>query len=355
MTTDRSGLTGTVVAVQANYYRVQLAGPGRVSELLCTRRSRLKKLGQQIIVGDRVGIEEPDWQGGRGAIATVSPRKTELQRPPVANANQVLLMFALADPAPDPLQLTRFLVAIATTSLKPLLCLNKQELVSAAEQQQWQTRLQDWGYDPILISLYADRGLTELQQRLEGQLTVLSGPSGVGKSSLINRLIPAREVRVGSVSERWGQGKHTTRHVELFELPSGGLLTDTPGFNQPSITCAPAELAQYFPEAQQRLSQSQCQFKDCLHRDEPNCVVRGDWERYSHYLTLLEEAVAYQSEQDAIATAESTSKRKVKSRGQTDYEPKLSTKRYRRPSRRSQRQNLKDLYADLRDSQDTSI
>ncbi len=352
-----SGLNGVVVAIQANFYRVQLVPSAAVDErreLLCTRRSRLKKLGQQIMVGDLVEVEEPDWCGGRGAIATISPRQTQLQRPPVANANQVLLMFALADPVLDPLQLTRFLITVATTHLKIVLCLNKQDLVSREQQQHWHNRLREWGYDPILISLQTESGLTELQQHLQGQLTVLSGPSGVGKSSLVKHLVPDREVRVGSVSERWGQGKHTTRHVELFELPGGGLLTDTPGFNQPSTTCHPQALAQYFPEAQRRLAQHTCQFNDCLHRDEPNCSVRGNWERYPLYLTLLEEVEAWQNEQDAIANAESKLKRKAKRQGQTEYEPKLSTKRYRRPSRRSQRQSLKELYPDTRQDNSTS-
>jgi ribosome biogenesis GTPase / thiamine phosphate phosphatase len=349
-------LVGIVVAVQANYYRVQLTpalGSETTTELLCTRRSRLKKLGQQIMVGDRVEVEEPDWQGRRGAIATISPRQTLLQRPPVANADQVLLMFALADPPLEPLQLTRFLVTVEATNLNLVLCLNKRELINEEQQQQWQKRLSDWGYQPFLISLYRQAGLIALQQQLQGQLTVVSGPSGVGKSSLINHLIPEHQVRVGSVSDRWGQGKHTTRHVELFDLPGGGLLTDTPGFNQPSTTCPPQELAQYFPEAKQRLAQAQCQFNDCCHRDEPNCAVRGDWERYPYYLTLLEEVIAHQTEQDAMANAESTLKRKAKSKGNTEYEPKLSSKRYRRPSRRSQRQVLKDLYPDRHNSRDS--
>jgi ribosome biogenesis GTPase / thiamine phosphate phosphatase len=351
-------LTGIVVAVQANYYRVKLTSaltPDTTMELLCTRRSRLKKLGQQIMVGDRVGIEEPDWQGGRGAIASLSTRTTQLQRPPVANANQVLLMFTLAEPDLDPLQLTRFLVTVAATQLRVLLCLNKQELVNPQQQQQWQARLRAWGYEPTFMSLYAGTGLSELHHHhLQGNLTVLSGPSGVGKSSLINHLIPEHQVRVGAVSDRWGQGKHTTRHVELFELPGGGLLADSPGFNQPSITCSAQALAQYFPEAKQRLEQQQCQFKNCLHRDEPNCAVRGDWERYPYYLLLLDEVMAQQAQQDEMTNPESTVKRKAKGKGQTDYEPKLSAQRYRRPSRRSQRQMLNTLYPNHQGSQDSA-
>jgi ribosome biogenesis GTPase len=343
---------GTVLAVQANYYRVQLDGDGpQVGErdLLCTRRSRLKKLSQQVMVGDRVRIEEPDWQGLRGAIAQVFPRQTQLPRPPVANANQILLMFALAEPALDPQQLTRFLITAATTPLKMVLCLNKAELISPDQQERWRDRLREWGYEPTVISLYTQIGLTQLHHQLQNQLTVVAGPSGVGKSSLINHLIPQLDVRVGAVSDRWGQGRHTTRHVELFELPSGGLLADTPGFNQPQLDCSPQALVTYFPEATQRLAQSDCQFKDCLHRDEPNCVVRGNWERYPYYLDLLTEVLAHQAQKNAMANPESPLKLKTKQQGSAQYEPKLETKKYRRSSRRSQQQALQDLYLEAED------
>jgi ribosome biogenesis GTPase len=132
--------------------------------------------------------------------------------------------------------------------------------------------------------------------------------------------------------------------VELFELPDGGLLADTPGFNQPDIDCSPEELAQYFPEARQRLATGSCQFSNCLHRDEPNCAVQGDWERYEYYLVLLEEAITYQTLLNQQADPESTLKAKTKGKGQTQYEPKLETKKYRRISRRTQQQVLQEMY-----------
>ena len=344
-------LVGTVLSVQANYYRVRLDGVIQDHEhtkrdLLCTRRSRLKKLNQQVMVGDRVCIEEPDWLGHRGAISQVLPRQTQLQRPPVANTNQLLLMFALAEPTLDPQQLTRFLVTAAATPLQTVLCVNKCELLSPEQQSRWYERLLDWGYEPIFMSLHNQVGLAQLQVQLQDQLTVVAGPSGVGKSSLINRLIPDLNVRTGAVSERWGQGRHTTRHVELFELPGGGLLADTPGFNQPQLDCFPQTLVTYFPEANQRLAECRCQFKDCLHQDEPNCVVRGDWERYPYYLDLLGEVLALQTQRDTMANPESCLKLKTKQKGNPQYEPKLETKKYRRSSRRSQQQALKDLYKD---------
>lgn len=341
-------LFGTVLAVQANFYFVKLdsTSPLPRSTLLCTRRSRLKKLGQRVMVGDRVQIEEPDWQGDRGAIAAVLPRRSELDRPPVANADQILLVFALAEPALDSHQLSRFLIKAESTDLSVCLCLSKSDLVSAAEQSHWQQRLQQWNYDSIFISVYQPCGLEALFQQLRDRVTIVSGPSGVGKSSLINALIPQANLRVGDVSGKLARGRHTTRHVELFELPTGGLLADTPGFNQPELDCPPEALADYFPEIRQRLMAASCQFSDCLHRDEPGCVVRGNWERYEIYLLLLEEAIARQDSLDRTRDQETTLKLKSSRDGRATYEPKLELKKYRRQSRRSQQQELLVLQRD---------
>ncbi|BAZ51770.1 ribosome small subunit-dependent GTPase A [Nostoc sp. NIES-4103] len=360
-------LLGTVVAVQANFYKVQLVKEyGKMREiremreqnpphlphpphppiLLCTRRTRLKKIGQQVMVGDRVVVEEPDWAGGRGAIADVLPRQTQLDRPPIANTNQILLVFAVADPPLEPYQLSRFLVKAESTDLDVILCLNKSDLVSPQEQQQISDRLFAWGYQPLFISVQNQINIDQVAKYLNNKITVIAGPSGVGKSSLINALIPNANLRVGEVSGKLARGRHTTRHVELFELPGGGLLADTPGFNQPDLDCAPEELVYYFPEARKRLADASCRFSDCLHRDEPDCVVRADWERYQHYLEFLDEAIARQTQLNQQADPESTLKLKTKGKGQSQYEPKLESKKYRRVSRRTQLQALQDLYKD---------
>ncbi|HEY9645113.1 MAG TPA: small ribosomal subunit biogenesis GTPase RsgA, partial [Chroococcidiopsis sp.] len=315
--------------------------------LLCTPRARLKKIGQTVMVGDRVLVVEPDWSGKRGAIAQVFSRQTELGRPPIANANQILLVFALADPPLEPMQLSRFLVTAESTGISVSLCLNKADLTTAAEHEAWRDRLSLWGYDPLFLSIQANIGLTQVSDRLDNRITVVSGPSGVGKSSLINYLIPAVDLRVATVSGKLRHGRHTTRHVELFELPTGGLLADTPGFNQPKIDCSPTTLGDYFPEVRQRLQHGSCQFNDCLHRDEPNCVVRGDWERYDHYLAFLDEAIARQQALDRQSNAESSIKVMTKGEGQRQAEPKLASQSHRRPSRRTEKQSLVDLCRDI--------
>lgn len=361
---ETSGLLGTVLSVQANYYWVRLDPKSghystaiptedvnctskHLSELLCTRRARLKKMGQHVMAGDRVLVEEPDWAGQRGAIAQVFPRQTELHRPPVANANHILLVFALEEPTLDPYQLSRFLVTAESTELGMTLCLSKSDLANIEQQEYWCERLQKWGYEPVLVSLYTGEGLAALSKHLRQKLTVISGPSGVGKSSLINKLIPTVNLRVGAVSGKLGRGRHTTRHVELFELPTGGLLADTPGFNQPTFDFLPESLADYLPEARQQLTEKNCQFSNCLHRDEPNCIVRGNWERYEHYLSFLDEVVTQQAVTNQLSDPETTFKQKTRGKGQPQYEPKLETKRYRRLSRRGQQQALKELYKDV--------
>ncbi len=335
-------IEGTVTAVQANFYHVQLRdGSG---DLLCTRRTRLKKIGQRVMVGDRVVVEEIDFQDRRGAIAEIYPRTTVLDRPPIANADQLLLVFALAEPQLDPWQLSRFLVKAESTGLKLLLALNKQDLLPPEEKNAWQARLQAWGYDAVFLSVLSGDGLGLLRQKLAAKITIVAGPSGVGKSSLINQLIPDSDIRVGRVSGKLQRGRHTTRHVELFKLSDGGLLADSPGFNQPDWQVLPQELGQYFPEIRTQLALGQCQFKDCLHLQEPHCAVDDTWERYEIYAKFLDEAIAYKETQQQQKDEETQLKVKSVADGKTQQEPKLATKKYRRSSRRERQQNLKDLY-----------
>lgn len=328
---------GRVIAKQANFCMVQLDTGDRI---LCTKRSRLKKVGQQVWVGDRVTVEDVDLTVEQGVITQVCPRTTVFERPPVANASQILLVFAIAQPELDPWQLSRFLLAAEATSLKPIIGLNKCDLVSTVVQQDWQERLTAWGYPPILLSVHQQQGYAALYPALSQQITLLAGPSGVGKSSLIQTLIPDIEVRVAAVSGKLQRGRHTTRHVELFELPDQGWLVDSPGFNKPDLHCTPPELATYFPEIRQRLQQNDCQFKDCIHDGEPGCAVQGDWERYEHYCRFLAEVRQQDLTRQRRPQAESGLKLKIGTAGTQTYEPRLATKKYRRRSRRQRNQTL---------------
>lgn len=295
-----SGLTGTVMAAQANYYRVQLNAPDAPpGQLLCLRRGKLKKQGQQVLVGDQVILGDPDWQARRAMIDQVLPRLCALTRPAIANVDQIFLVFSLQDPEPEPWQVSRFLVTAEASGLDITVVLSKADLVDETIHQAWVARLNQWGYGVILLSIRTGLGLGSLLERLKSQITVICGPSGVGKSSLIQELIPEQEIRVGAISEHWHKGKHTTRHVELFSLPTGGLLADTPGFNQPDLTVSPHDLATCFPEIRQRLHTQVCQFHNCQHLTEPDCVVRGAWERYDHYHLFHQELTAAQ---DTAAT-----------------------------------------------------
>ncbi len=326
----RNRLHGIVMGAEADFYRVRLVESELT--LLCVCRARLQKTAQQVLVGDRV-IVEPDWSGQRGAIEEILPRFSHLSRPAIANIDQVLVVFALAEPQLDEYLLSRFLVKAETTGLAVNLCLTKADLVSETDQRRWQERLRTWGYQPICISLVAQSGLEQIRAVLGDRTSVLAGPSGVGKSRLTNSLIPGLDLSVAAVSGKLQKGRHTTRHVQLYHLPSGGLLADTPGFNQAEIDCLPQELIRYFPESHH--IQQPCQYHNCSHRHEPNCAVRGDWERYNHYLNFLQELEASRDRY----RPETGLKIKHKG-GKVVHEPRLAAKKYRRTSRRNQHQIL---------------
>jgi ribosome biogenesis GTPase len=338
------GRRGRVVALLANYCWVQLdlPGPDGMRRLLCTRRTRLGKSGQTICVGDWVQVEGIDWPAGRGAVAAVEPRGLVLDRPPVANLSTVVVVVALAEPALDPLQLTRFLITAELSGAAVELVFSKVDLLPVSQVDQWLQRAAGWGYQPLAVSTavssvvpqVAGSGLEALRQRLSRPgLAVLCGPSGVGKSSLINALIPDLGLRVAAVSGRLQRGRHTTRHVELFPLADGALLADTPGFNRPVLPQQPADLIACFPELRARLLERSCQFSDCQHQDEPGCAVGSGWDRQPLYSQCLQELLAEQRRSTGGSRAADAG---LRQRGDR-LEPRLEA-RYRQLSRRGQRQ-----------------
>ena len=288
-----STASGLVVAVQANYCWVQLERPGPcgITRLLCTRRTRLAKRGLRTCVGDSVEVEGIDWRSGRGAVAALAPRRCSLGRPAVANVDRVVVVVSLAAPALDPLQLTRFLVTAEASGASVTLVLSKADLAQPSDAETWIRRLCGWGYEPLPVSSPSGAGLLRLKERLsQPGIAVLCGPSGVGKSTLLNALLPDLQLRVASVSGRLQRGRHTTRHVELFPLVPGAMVADTPGFNRPELPSRLVQLAPLFPEVRQRLAvHGPCRFRDCLHRGEPGCSVGQDWQRWPLYSQCLDE------------------------------------------------------------------
>jgi ribosome biogenesis GTPase len=329
-----AGAQGRVVALLANFCWVELdhPGPAGTNRLLCTRRTRLGKSGLQICSGDRVRVEGIDWASGRAAVAELLPRRSLLERPAVANATRIVVVVALAEPELDPLQLTRFLISAEATGQPVELVFSKADLQDPALVSAWCERARGWGYGPTAISTATGFGVETLRQRLsQPGLAVLCGPSGVGKSSLLNALRPELELRVGDVSGRLQRGRHTTRHVELFALAPAALVADSPGFNRPALPSDPAALANLFPELRTQLAAASCRFSNCLHQGDPGCAVAPGWDRQSLYGQCLVEVLADAERQERRSPGPG-----VRQRG-SRVEPRLDP-RLRQASRRRQRQ-----------------
>ncbi|KAF8018453.1 hypothetical protein BT93_H3364 [Corymbia citriodora subsp. variegata] len=375
---------GTVAAAQANFMRVivqslpSIEGVGIGVELLCVVKAVLKKIKRRVLVGDKVLVGSIDWVDRRGMIENVFQRRTEILDPPVANVDHLLVLFSMEQPKVEPFLLTRFLVEAESTGIPLTLALNKCELVDEEMLVAWKSRLRSWGYRPIFCSVESEKGLDSLAFTLRDQTTVIVGPSGVGKSSLINALRSSNrpsdaaadtnwfepildskwyeDQRVGEVSLRSGRGKHTTRNVSLLPLSGGGYLADTPGFNQPSLLKVTKQsLAEAFPEIREKLKASEpakCSFSNCLHLGEPGCILEGEpLERYPYYFQLVDEIrVREEFQLRTFGTKkESDVRYKVGDMGVKQAEPRLEPKKHRRPSRKRINQSILDELDELDD------
>jgi ribosome biogenesis GTPase len=258
----------------------------------------------KLAIGDRV-ILERDESGSAWTIASILPRRSRLarrvpgggygERVVAANVDQVVVVFAAANPEPHPRMLDRFLVIPEANGLAARIVINKVELVGGAEaaRQRWRD-YERAGYRVHYTSAKRNEGLDALHDALAGKVSVLTGPSGVGKSSLMNAMFPGLDLRVGEISESVNKGRHTTVGGYLHPLPGpeGGYLADTPGLREVGMWALdPEALDRCFPELLPHLNQ--CRFGDCTHRVEPDCAVRDalargeiSEARYDSYLRL---------------------------------------------------------------------
>lgn len=286
----RGTLEGRVVRSYSNVHYVDTG-----QEVLeCRPRGRLKYRAERVLTGDLVRVSRAG--PGLGAVDEVLPRKNELVRPPVANVDQVVTVFSFREPPPDLALLDRFLILAAVSDLDTVVCLNKADLSAPAEAEALERVYAPATRRFVVASAKTGRGVEALRALLAGRLSVLAGPSGVGKSSLLNALHPGLNLRTGEVSRKVRRGKHTTRHVSLVPTGGGGLVADTPGFTELELAgVKPSELAWFYPEM--TLLAPSCRFRGCLHRAEPGCRVKQavaqgliDPGRYERYLALLGEA-----------------------------------------------------------------
>jgi len=261
----------------------------------------------KLAVGDRVMLEQ-DGSGAAWTISSILPRRSRLarrapgggfgERVVAANVDQVVIVFAAANPEPHPRMLVRFLVIAEANGLAARIVINKVELAggAAVASERW-SDYERAGYPIHYTSAKRDEGLDTLHDALVGKVSVLTGPSGVGKSSLMNSMFPGLDLRVGEISESVNKGRHTTVGGYLHPLPGpeGGYLADTPGLREVGMWALdPAELDRCFPEFRPFLAD--CRFGDCTHRVEPECAVRDalargeiSAARYDSYLRLREE------------------------------------------------------------------
>ncbi|RKD24148.1 ribosome small subunit-dependent GTPase A [Ammoniphilus oxalaticus] len=257
----------------------------------CRARGVFKKRGISPLVGDWVTYDQGENQ--EGFIQTVADRKTELVRPPIANVEQAFLVFSLAEPVFNPLLLDRFLVHTEGAGLRSIICLSKVDLLRDGYQAIKET-YEQIGYPVLATSKKTGEGIQELKALLRNHISVFSGQSGVGKSSLLNEILPGVNLQIGQVSERLRRGKHTTRHVELIPV-EGGFVADTPGFSQLDFfDVDPEQLGYHFIDFKPYIAD--CKFRGCLHISEPGCAVRAaladgqiNQQRYDNYAVFLEE------------------------------------------------------------------
>lgn len=285
-------MQGKIVKGIAGFYYVHTAG-GTVYE--CKAKGVFRKDGQKPLVGDDVELEILDEDKRLGNIQKILERRSSLIRPAVANVDQALVIFSIVKPQPNFNLLDRFLIMMEQQNIPCIICFNKLDIDEDGQGEAYEKIYSDCGYTTLQVSAHSKEGLEHLQELLKGKTTTVAGPSGVGKSSLVNELQSGIVMETGSISTKIERGKHTTRHSELIAISEDTYILDTPGFSSLSLFDMEKEdLAGFFPEFIRE--EQYCRFAGCAHIQEPVCGVRDavaegtiSQMRYDNYCLLYEE------------------------------------------------------------------
>lgn len=288
-------MQGKIVKGIAGFYYVHVVEKG-VYE--CKAKGSFRNQKIKPLVGDNVEIDVLDAKEKLGNITRLFPRENELLRPTVANIDQALIVFAAVEPDPNFNLLDRFLIMMERQKVEVVICFNKTDLLREEQLNELKQAYTVCHYPILYISNRTGEGLEEIKELLAGKTTALAGPSGVGKSSLLNMIKPDANMETGSVSEKIKRGRHTTRHSELFHVEGNTYIMDTPGFTSLYVNdFEKEELKDYFPEFGQY--EHGCRFTGCVHINEPDCGVKQALEagkisriRYGNYVDLYNEIKA---------------------------------------------------------------
>lgn len=285
-------MQGKIIKGIGGFYYIHTPGMG-VYE--CKAKGIFRNQRVKPLVGDNVSIDILDEKEKKGNIMEICNRKNQLIRPAVSNVDQAMVIFAAAKPAPNLNLLDRFLISMKKEDIETIVCFNKMDIVTEKEISRLRDIYHLGGYHVLFTSACMDEGVTVMTEQLQGKTTVLAGPSGVGKSSLINRIKPEANMETGEISARIERGKHTTRHSELFLLNEDTYIMDTPGFSSLHIEDIEKEdLKNFFPEFADY--EEGCRFRGCIHINEPGCQVKEALNqggiskiRYDNYVSLYNE------------------------------------------------------------------
>lgn len=261
----------------------------------CKAKGIFRKDGIKPLVGDDVEMELVDEAELEGNIVRILPRRNALVRPACANIDQSLVVFAIVKPDPNYNLLDRFLISMEKQKLPAVICFNKKDIATPKEQQELFDAYSGRGYQVLFVSGAKGQGMEDIHKCLKGKTTVVAGPSGVGKSTIINALYPQANMETGEISRKIDRGKHTTRHAQLFALSEDTFIMDTPGFTSLSLgNMEKEELQGFYPEFAQY--EKECRFGGCAHLSEPDCGVKAALAegkisrvRYNNYAMLYEE------------------------------------------------------------------